>query len=527
MDKRRGSGQVAIPLLLFGLGVLFLTLAPYLLAPGLTPRDKVFSGFLLNPADGFTYLAKMRQGYQGAWAFRLPYTIRPGEPAFLFVYHLFLGHVARASGLAPLAVYHGARLLGGMALFLLVVRFCRWALDEPAQWAGAVLLIMVGGGLGWLGVPFGFLGSDLTVPESIPFLTVYVNAHFGVAAAALLGGLLSIVVAEGRLARLAALALLAGTVVGAVQPFAAAIPAAVVPAWLCVEYLKRRPLSLSAWVREPSVLHSLLTLGAFVLGVMPWAAYDAWLTVVHPAIAGWAQQNQTPSPSPWAYMLGFGLLLPLAALGARRAWPTPRGRLMVVWIVIQAALLYAPFPLQRRLALGLYFPLAVLAVEGLEELRRRGRDVRRMLIFVLLLSVPSNALVVGLGLLGVRQGRSPVTYSAQERAAYSWMDSHLPTDALVLTGTDNGNRLPAFADVRVVYGHPFETPNAAEAEALMRSLLTWNGDARQGLERLRGLGVSWVLLGPEELTSGEPAWLSLVVERARFGEVAVYEVPGL
>ena len=50
-----------------------------------------------------------------------------------------------------------------------------------------------------------------------------------------------------------------------------------------------------------------------------------------------------------------------------------RGRLMLVWIVVQVALLYAPFPLQRRLALGLYFPLVVLAVEGLAELRERGR----------------------------------------------------------------------------------------------------------------------------------------------------------
>ncbi|HEX9680036.1 MAG TPA: hypothetical protein VGA32_01180, partial [Anaerolineales bacterium] len=63
-----------------------LTLIPYWIATGQAPGDAVFSGFLLNPTDGFSYLAKMRQGWDGEWLFRLSYTDAPGTPVLLFAY---------------------------------------------------------------------------------------------------------------------------------------------------------------------------------------------------------------------------------------------------------------------------------------------------------------------------------------------------------------------------------------------------------------------------------------------------------
>jgi hypothetical protein len=32
----------------------------------------VFSGFLLNPQDGNSYLAKMQEGWSGSWQYTLP-----------------------------------------------------------------------------------------------------------------------------------------------------------------------------------------------------------------------------------------------------------------------------------------------------------------------------------------------------------------------------------------------------------------------------------------------------------------------
>ena len=70
---------------------------PYLLAYRVPP-DHIFMGVLVNPADGNSYFAKMREGWRGDWLFTLPYTAQPGAGALIFTYYLFLGHVARWTG---------------------------------------------------------------------------------------------------------------------------------------------------------------------------------------------------------------------------------------------------------------------------------------------------------------------------------------------------------------------------------------------------------------------------------------------
>ena len=66
-------------------------------------------------------------------------------------------------------------------------------------------------------------------------------------------------------------------------------------------------------------------------------------------------------------LLGYGLVVPLALLGA---WRTIRCRdqrklFLIVWIIAVSALVYAPLLLQRRMVEGLHIALCVLATYGL------------------------------------------------------------------------------------------------------------------------------------------------------------------
>src|SRR4030066_298815 len=68
-------------------GVFFILITlPYLWAAQAAGQDFDFGGMLLNPMDGNSYLAKMYQGWQGNWQFRLPFTADPGEGAYFFLY---------------------------------------------------------------------------------------------------------------------------------------------------------------------------------------------------------------------------------------------------------------------------------------------------------------------------------------------------------------------------------------------------------------------------------------------------------
>lgn len=92
--------------------MLLLSLLPYLLCTAAAARaGVVFTGLLLNPPDGFTYLAKMRMGLQGQWLYHLPFTLERGPGAFLFSYYFALGHLARIVELPLPVVFHVARLV--------------------------------------------------------------------------------------------------------------------------------------------------------------------------------------------------------------------------------------------------------------------------------------------------------------------------------------------------------------------------------------------------------------------------------
>ncbi|TET29533.1 MAG: hypothetical protein E3J69_13275, partial [Anaerolineales bacterium] len=204
------------------IAALTLSLIPMFIANSTAPSGTVFTGFLLNPLDGFSYLAKMKQGADGSWLFSLPYAAEPGPGTFLFVYHLFLGHLSRWIGIPTIVVFHVARIIAAALMFLLVYVLFQAVLPERSARRTALLLTLFGSGLGWVTAPlFNLQPSDLMIPESIPFLIAYGNAHFPLAAAALLGGILVILLLQDRPGLRLALALLCGTIIGAVLPFSA------------------------------------------------------------------------------------------------------------------------------------------------------------------------------------------------------------------------------------------------------------------------------------------------------------------
>ena len=45
---------------------------PYLMGEAISTPQNRFGGFFLYEQDGYSYLAKMRQGAGGAWLFHLP-----------------------------------------------------------------------------------------------------------------------------------------------------------------------------------------------------------------------------------------------------------------------------------------------------------------------------------------------------------------------------------------------------------------------------------------------------------------------
>jgi hypothetical protein len=446
--------------------VVLLTTLPYIYAVNNGGEEYTFSGFLLNPLDGNSYLAKMYQGWRGDWLFTLPFTAEIGRGAFLFMFYLFLGHLSRAIGFELLWTFHLARILGGIFLCVVLYKALITTIHDWKLRRMAYLLLLIGAGLGWLAVPFGVITSDFWVAEAYPFLSVYVNPHFPFGLSLLmiviLPGIIKVYpIGEKKWLVGGIILIFISFILAIVQPFGvvlACIILAVLAIWEVYPHLTKLHLSLH--------LQRLLWV---VFGAVPLLFYEVWVINTDPLLSIWNAQNQTPSPPLWDIIVSLSPVLILVILGIPRlikeeSWAA---RLAITWTLSGLFLLYVPWGLQRRFMLGIYIPLVILAFLWLGFKKLNQRHYFLLVTLLVIFSIPTNLLV----LLAARHGaqtRDPTLYlAAEEVDAFNWIEDNTSSEALILAAPNTGLFIPAHTGRRVFYGHPFETVDAEEMEALV------------------------------------------------------------
>jgi hypothetical protein len=492
---------------------------PYLVAWAVTPERAHFTGLLVNPLDGHSYIAKMRQGLAGSWSFHLPYTPEPHVGAHIYLFYLLPGHLARWTGLPLIVVYHGIRVAGGAAMLSACYVLASRLGDDVGERRIMFLLTALGSGLGWLAGLFNIMTADLWVPEAFPAYALLANAHFPIA----LGLMVVIAICglqvvdgvaqeagsqrqqageRGQEAknqqdrkRMWGLGMvLAAVVLGVIQPFGLVTTFGGLGAMLVARAMREREIPWHAvtWV---------VGAGAVAL---PYPLYTQWALRSDPVLAVWNAQNVTPSPPLWNWALSYGLVLVLAGLGCvaalrRRAdgdW------LLLGWAMVTLVGMSLPLPLQRRLSLGLGVPMGLLAGIGWRRVvwprvRVRKREVLQELVVAFCALTPLFLVLVTL--IAALAGEPRFYLSEGEWAALEWLRDEGQPDAVVLCAPQMGLFVPAWAGQRVVYGHPFETLHAKEREQQVTAF--WAGEMTdtERADFLRANRVGYVLVGPREL----------------------------
>jgi hypothetical protein len=499
---------------------------PYLIAWVATPAGAHFTGLIFNPQDGNSYIAKMRQGLEGSWSFHLPYTPEPHAGAPVFLFHLSLGHVARWTGLPLIAIYHAARVLGGAAMLLALYALASRLSDDVRERRAMFLLAALGSGLGWLVGPLGVVTADLWVPEAFPAYALLANAHFPLAMGLMVGladlGLRIVTARSGGHGRRWGLGMLVAAVaLGVIQPFGLVAAFGGLGVMLVARTVRERvvPWRAIAW-----------TVGAAAVA-LPYPLYVQRALRADPVLAAWNVQNATPSPPLWDWVLSFGLVLVLAALGAvavgRRG--TDGGWLLLGWVAVTLVGMYAPLPLQRRLSLGLGVPMGLLAGMGWWRVVRPRIGIPQPTLtqgLVVAFCALTPIFLVAMALVTAWAGGSWFYLSGGEWAALQWLRDEGRPDAVVLCAPQMGTFVPAWAGQPVVYGHPFETVNAEGRKALVEAY--WAGDMGPA-ERdplLRENRVGYVLVGPRERALGaeEDGTIGMGTPVFEAEGVRVYEV---
>jgi len=477
--------------------VILLVTIPYLVAFQASNAEYDFGGFLINPTDGHSYLAKMQQGYRGNWKFVLPYTADQGEGAYLFLFYIGLGHIARIINLPLALVYHISRLISAIILLWSMSVLFRTVFNETKWQVLGFSIAALGSGLGWIGVLFGYFTSDFWVSEAYPFLSMYTNPHFCL-------GLSMVILAliPGKERRPVYYFILAFAL-GLVMPFAVVIVILVLGVSTAVEFTDNVE-DIQGHIKHSPYLQRLVIFGLCGGGVI---LYQYWRIVTDPVLFIWNEQNITPSPTVLDLLFSLSPCLIIGTIGIKQAWKNNKGRLLVLWAAISLILIFIPWNLQRRFLTGIYLPLAGLSVYGLKLIvEKLSLRVGTLAIVLFCLIVPTNIIVLISGLQASVQHDDRIFISMSVKEGLEWITSNTSTDNIVLANEEIGLYIPSITGRRVVYGHPFETVNAEKEREFVKSFFSGDLSPANVQVNLEQKGIDFIFSNNVGET-GEVDWL--------------------
>jgi hypothetical protein len=472
--------------------VFLLITIPFLIAIFSNGNDYVFGGFLANPLDGNSYLAKMMEGYRGAWTFTLPYSFQPGEGSFLFLFYILLGHITRIFGSQPLVIFHFSRLLSFGFLFFMIYRVSAafFEKDTNKTWLG-FLVLAVGSGMGWVVLPLGLRTSDLWVAEAYPFLSSFQNPHFPLGLGLMLLILFEFYQSGNKYT--AVFLFLIGLMLAVILPFGAVVIGSVI-------FLEQ----VWGYIRTKSI--SIIRLVFLALGTLPFVAYQYLAVNAHPQLSIWNQQNLTPSPPFWDFALSFMPALILAFLAITVGYKKITSRMffpLMVWLILGIVIIYLPIGIQRRFMVGYYFPVGLLASAFLFTIEKKS--TRSILFSILIASSLITISIIILAGMTAISSRNPFIYlSISESDGLAWLNKNATPGQAVLADSRLGMFIPARTSLRVIYGHPFETIEAIKNHEIVDrfSSCKYNPDELTGL--LNQYSIDYLMIDDETEKSCYP-----------------------
>jgi hypothetical protein len=520
--SRAGVGGLAAwrwPLIV-SLAITLLVEIPHQIALAQAGRDLAFVGMFWSAHDVSQYLAAMREGAAGAWLIEDHLSGEPHAPALMYGLYVLTGKLTALLGADFERMYVLAASVGRFLLMLAVYVATGLVTAHDGRRRLAFCLVVFGSGLSAVlgigariaGVGLPTSGTDLNQVEVSTFLALFTATHLMIGLALALGIARTVALAwDGSRAAAAGSVVMAGAL-GVVNPFSLATICAVLTAFGVVQLVRRRV-----------TVTGVVTLAGVVAAAAPFLLYSLLVFTADPFWgATYGRQNKTLTDPPGELLLGFGLLVPLAIVGAwsvRRA-PTS-GRLLVLsWIVASVALMYLPVGFQRRFSFGLHPMLGLVAALGLRAawarlhtcrattgslLRIAGAVLVGPMLFgsTFLLYAAGFAVAAGPArTVGVRPDTASATFQpASLRAAGSWLSARMVADDVVLAQTLTGNFLAGMVPGRVYLGHWVATLDFARKQQEM----AWFYAAPLDDERLRFLRdreIRFVVYGPHERSIG-------------------------
>ncbi|MCL4360211.1 hypothetical protein M1555_03095 [Patescibacteria group bacterium] len=470
------SGKELVILTATGTAAVLLSLSQTILYWLKTPSGTYYSFAHNYIEDYYWYLQLMRQGWEGMWKATSWLTPEVYPAQFVNPFFLFLGHIARWSGIGIPQVYTLARVGGAMGLYLLIILLAARLYRGSAvkRVTGVVFAVFGTSWWGWVnGAPaVAPLVHAWTALDPV-FRMSYIPHHLW-SKTAMLAAFVFLTGQSGvRKNRLHLfLPAVAVILMSFISPVTIVTFAATVVLWLGLEYLtrtssRRALIPLGMFALSPAVLiawyHRMIEGGVF-----PWNSYNLWETT-HYAI------------SALSYLEALGPLFLLFLAGLPFLGKSRPGRLLIAWVASGWLLLFvlAPFlPLTNSRYLDGYqfIPIGVGAVAGVWQVAAfLGKKISCSGNIILYGCIALILLYSALGLwASIRQEYGYILENSENPQVYvpdtlikvfTYLRTHAAPRSLVMAPYWIGTMIPALTGDRVIAGHAVMTEYSPEKQA--------------------------------------------------------------
>lgn len=520
-------------LILFFLSILFVlfSFSPTIYEieqKSLLPPERYFELVHNYMFDYNFYLSRIREGYENRWLVVEKYYNQPHSGSLIQILYLYLGRFGNLLGVDPAAVYHGARIIFGLAFLLLTALYCFRLF--PSNWSILSFIFTVSAGSWPVLVRAGNFWRFATymgwwsVIDSLQRITFIPHILFGQ-----IFLVLFIWKFEGKADK--SLRLLkslmwgiVGFMAGIVFPPTLLILFTFFMVYCLLEFFSSNFSTQDAkkWFRQEILPKTvILSLSALSLIIMSWQLRDyPWK-----ALAEFDINHRFVMPYR-EYILAYGPFLLFAVFGLVQAIRKVERKLfgVVAW-VIALIILFAVFefiPQQSALRFtegAIHIPIGILAGYFIMELWKWARKLignKRLIARFVIISFVGLSVLMEFGVMvsmslwlkdqsdAKRMGTFRVPTGAQLiyplkdfMDAIFYLKSNSNVRDVVLAGETAGNFIPAYAGNFVYIGHA-NTPNEADKKQQTEKFYSGKMGYQDSLQFLKREHISYIYFGPQE-----------------------------
>jgi hypothetical protein len=201
--------------------------------------------------------------------------------------------------------------------------------------------------------------------------------------------------------------------------------------------------------------------------------------------------------------------------------------LPVGWFLMVPVLAYVPIDLQRRLPDGAWAAIVILAFSTIESMRERGAPIARWAVAAV--ALPSSVVLLAGALRTAATPADPAFVPTEAVRAYEAVAEFARPGDAVLASFKTGNRLPAWAPVRVPIGHGPESIHLATLRPQVESMYSAEASDSERLAFLVEHSIRFVFFGPSEESLGnwDPLATDYIRVRYQAGGYRVFSVTHL